>query len=45
MRNVFDATWLADIFRRKLGNCFKTDNITKEQLNEYINKLNNKEIL
>lgn len=34
-----------DIMRRKLGNCFKTDNITKEQIDEYLNKLNNKEIL
>lgn len=36
---------LSDVFKRKLGNCFKTDNITQEQINKYLNKLNNREIL
>jgi len=43
--DVFVNGCLSDVFKRKLGNCYKTDRITKEQINEYLNKLNNKEIL
>ena len=44
-KTEFKSSCSYDIMRRKLGNCFKTDRITKEQINEYLNKLNNKEIL
>ena len=43
--SYFNESSMEDRYHRKLGNCFKTYNITKEQIKEYLNKLNNKEIL
>jgi len=37
----FDKECDFDLMKRKLGNCFRTDRITKEQIDEYIKKVNN----
>lgn len=41
----FDETCDFDLMKRKLGNCFKTNHITKEQIETYIKNMNNGTIL
>jgi MoaA/NifB/PqqE/SkfB family radical SAM enzyme len=44
-KSVYIKGYITDSLNAKLGNCFKSSNISQEQIDTFLAKMNNKEII